>query len=108
MILDICINLGSDLIAIAFAIFVWQRYKAYKFGGWAVSIRQAGKEIACRSVSAKKTEQVLDESSDLSVFIKGVVSPFAWLKADVLANNGLLVVSHSQKLFVVDLDKNPT
>lgn len=101
---DLFINLLSDVIVVLFAVLVWNRYKAYRFGGWHISIRQGGKEIARRAVSARKIEQILDEPSDMSVFVKGVVSPYGWLNTDVL---DLIVVCKSLKLIEVDLDKNP-
>lgn len=105
MLSDLGVNLLSDAIVILFAVLVWNRYKAYRFGGWSVVIRQGGKEIARRAVSARKMEQILDESSDMSVFVKGVVSPYGWLNTDVL---NLISIINSLKIVEVDLDKNPS
>lgn len=101
---DLFVSLLSDAVVVLFAVLIWNRYKVFRFGGWHVSIRQDGKEIARRDISARKAEIVLDDDADLSVFIKGVVSPYGWLNTDVL---NLIMVSKSLKMIDVDLDKNP-
>ena len=99
------------LIALAFGRGVVERLKERRFGGWMVIVRHGADELCRRPVGTKKAEEVLDDESSLSVFLKGVASPFGWLTIDLVspeaAERGLLKVDHTQRRWVIDLAKNP-
>lgn len=82
-----------------------------QFSGWRVIVKK-GEEILCeRPVGHRKAAEVLDDTTTLSVFIKGVTSPFCWLNEDVVSEKasvtGLFTVSLQKKQWVVDISKNP-
>ena len=81
-----------------------------RFGGWQVQITRNGQEITHRDVSARKAKDVLEESADLSVLLKGIISPYAHLNCDLITEgqeNGLLLVDKQSRRFLINLDKNP-
>lgn len=86
-------------------------YKKRKYGGWTLIVQDAtGKVVTKRLVGMKKMEAVLDDESELSVFIKGVSSPFAWINIDPVTKGrevGLLTILPKVKEISVDLSKNP-
>lgn len=93
-----------------FVLFVQKRWEKWKYGGWRVVITKTGSEILNRAISPRKLKEILDEDSDLAVFLKGVASPFEWINCDLLAEGrerGLLVIEHTERRFILDLDKNP-
>ena len=101
---------GSFLtLAVSFLFF--SLVKKNRFGGWNVVIRRGDEVLCFRPVGARKAEEVLDDSSTLSVFIKGVASPFCWLNEDLCSDKaaqiGLFTVSFPKKQWVVDISKNP-
>jgi len=58
----------------------------------------------------RKAKEILDEPADLSVFLKGVISPYALLNCDIIEEGermGLLIRDNINRQFIVDLDKNP-
>ncbi|MBC8446147.1 MAG: hypothetical protein H8D78_00205 [Chloroflexi bacterium] len=62
-----------------------------------------------RKISAGKAREILEEPADLSVFLKGVVSPYAWVNCDIIEEGrkiGLLQEDRQNRVFTIDLDKN--
>lgn len=101
--------IGSAItVAAAAAIYLARKGQ---FTGWAVVVRKGDKVLCKRPVGRKKAEEVLDDATSLSVFIKGVVSPFCWLNEDVLSEKaskkGLFQVSFPGRTWTVDILKNP-
>lgn len=102
------------LLGLLLGVFVIQRYRTWrdkhKYGRWHVIVTKSGETIVDRQISVRKAKEILDESSDLSVFIKGVVSPYEYLNCDILDGEKhphLLVQEGENRRFVVNLDKNP-
>lgn len=92
------------------ANFLISRWENRKFGGWSVVLRQNGNEILRREISPRKARAILEEPADLSVYLKGVASPYAFLKCDLLKDGkalGLLIEDHENNCYILDLDKNP-
>ena len=88
--------------------FIGQKlWKERKFGGWTVEVNDInGQHVMSRPVGTKKTEEILDDLSTLSVFLKGLVSPFGWLKIDLVTKGvelGALKIDNTKKQFVIDL-----
>lgn len=112
MLMDIFINLVSDftsaVLALSFAYFVYTKADQKRFGGWMVIIEKGGEVLARRQVSVRKAKVIFDDAADLSVYLKGVVSPFAWIKADILdPATGLMVTRYDKRQIIINLDKNP-
>lgn len=66
-----------------------------------------------RPISVAKAKAILSESADLSVFLKGVVSPYAALFCDLIAElenkekpPTEKVLRLEGKTYIIDLDKN--
>lgn len=101
---------GGILTAIV-GILLVDRLTRRRFGGWVLEIIDASGEVATRRlVGINKMKAVLDDESELSVFIKGVASPYGWLNVDPLTKGreiGLLVVDKKGRKILVDLTKNP-
>ena len=102
------------LLGVILGVLVIDRYREQRdrklYGGWHVIVTRQGETLVDRAISVRKAKEILEESSELSVFIKGVVSPYARLNCDVLDRvkyPELLVQDAVHRRFTVDLDKNP-
>ncbi len=98
------------VVGVLFANFIKSRWEKWRYGGWRVQVQEGDRTLVNREVSAPKAKEVLEESADLAVFLKGVVSPYALLNCDLVAEGrtlGLLVIDKEQRRFVIDLDRNP-
>lgn len=107
-------NLISSFLAvvlgIAFTQFVRNRLDERRYGRWHVIIKKNGEIKVNRAISVRKAKEILDEPADLSVFLKGVVSPYALLNCDIIGDGerlGLLIQDSIHRQFIIDLDKNP-
>ena len=107
-------NLLSDFISVVIAILVVQRLQMWwckrKYGGWRVLVWCRNEKLIDRPVSHEKAKQVLTEEAELSVFLKGVASPFGPLKCDLVSTGtelGLLKVDNDKREFVIRLENNP-
>lgn len=106
-------NLAASFLAvifgIAFTYAVRRRLDKRDFGGWRVIVRKQGKTEVDRDISVEKAKQILRESSDLAVFLKGVASPYDWITCDILqkgVESGLFVRDDQKRRLTVDLDRN--
>jgi hypothetical protein len=131
-------NLLSSLIAviagIIFTQFIRNRYDKWKYGRWHVVVTQSvppseqpatgatatasptatpltapRQVLVDRAISVRKAKEILTETSDLSVFLKGVISPYAYVKCDLVGDDcekGLLEKDDAHRVFRVDLDHN--
>jgi len=107
-------NLVSEFIVVVagvlFAQIVYSRWERYKYGKWRVIIKRQGKSLLDRHISPRKAHEILEEPAELSVFLKGVISPYAWVTCDLVENGGtigLLNVDSSNRRYIVNLDNNP-
>lgn len=110
----VIVNLVTEVIVVVIGVLVAQVLKRWwdewRYGGWCVIVRRGGAEVVKRAVSAGKAKEVLGEPAELSVFLKGLVSPYDTLHCDILEVDkqpGLLVIDRKARRFVVDLDKSP-
>jgi hypothetical protein len=126
-IIAIAQNLAASFIAvllgIAFARFIQDRIDSNRYGGYSVRVikteRDEAKHVSelkikvNRPISVAKAKAILAESADLSVFLKGVVSPYATLFCDLIAEledkekpAADKVLRLEGKTYVIDLDNN--
>lgn len=126
-IIAIAQNLAASFIAVllglAFARFVQERIDNKRYGGYNVKVLRTEwdedkssskqKTKVDRPISVAKAKAILAESADLSVFLKGVVSPYATLYCDLIAEledkekpAAERVLRLEGKTFIIDLDKN--
>jgi len=110
----VLINLFTEFLVAVVGVLVAQRIARWwvekRFGGWCVHILNGDQEILKRRVSAPKVKEILEEPAELSVFLKGLVSPYETLHCDIIEvaqNPGLLTIDRERKQFLVDLSRNP-
>lgn len=105
--------LGELIVVVAgilFAYIIKKQYDNWRYGRYSVRILQNGEEKVNRPISPRKAEEVLNESADLAVFLKGVASPYGWINCDLISKGqaiGLLVIDRQKRELLIDLDKNP-
>lgn len=98
------------VVGVLFAAFIQNRWEKWKYGNWRVIVCQNERDLVDRDISPGKAKEILHEPADLSVFLKGVASPYGWINCDLLEEGrelGLLVEDKQNRRFVIDLDKNP-
>lgn len=98
------------IVGVLFAQVLYNRWVEWRYGRWRVVLRNDEGEILNRPISAGKVKEILNEESELAVFLKGVASPYEWINCDPLEEgrlNGLLNEDHEQRRFILNLDKNP-
>jgi hypothetical protein len=107
-------NLVASFIAVlaglAFARYVQERRDKARYGGWHVIVIKDGKTEVNRDISVRKAKEIFQETSDLSVFLKGVASPYGWINCDIIekgAATGMLKRDDRQRTLTIDLDCNP-
>ena len=112
MLYDIFFNLLSGFLGSTLSFsFCWLIFlvSKRKFKGWGLEIWDGDKCLCSRPVGQKKAESVLDDQAELSVFLKGVCSPYGWLNLDPISDEAFKIglVARQEKKWVVDLSKNP-
>lgn len=88
-------------------VTIWVKWR---YGRWQMRITEENTEILRRDISPPKAKEILGEPAEMSVFLKGVVSPYAWIHCDLLEEGkktGLFVQDNQQRLLTINLDKNP-
>jgi len=110
---NVVMNLISEFVMVILGVlvghFILDRWERWRYGGWRVVVKEGEEEILTREISARKAKEILTEPAELSVFLKGVVSPYARIRCDLIEEGrriGLLVENKAEKRFVIDLDKN--
>lgn len=103
----------AELIAVIFGILVVQTVQKcidkIRYSNWHVIIQKDNTTILTREISCSKLKQIQLEPSDLAVFLKGVASPYTWIKCDIIEEGdklGFLIVDRSQKTYTLNLDKD--
>lgn len=95
---------------VIFARFIVATWEKWRYGRWHVIILKDHQTLLDREVSYPKAKEILGEPSELSVFLKGVVSPYGWINCDILDEGiklGLLRKDVENRHFVINLDHNP-
>lgn len=119
---DFWLGLGTNVLAAALGLGVGLVFRDLlvnrrRFGGWHVKLYAGGEQKVDREISWRKAKEIAEEPSDLSVFLKGVASPYAWITCDLIADGerlGLVTVEKESKwlfgetrTYIIDVDKNP-
>jgi hypothetical protein len=107
-------NLIASFLAVVFGIaftrLVRNRLNERKYGGWHVIIKENDAIKVNRPISVRKAKEIIEEPADLSVFLKGIASPYDTLTCDIIQEGeclGLLTKDIANRQFIVDLGKNP-
>ena len=99
------------IVAIVFVQYAQRAYEQWKYGRWRVIVLLKGKEMVDREISPGKVKEILSEPAEMSVFIKGVTSPYGWINCDVLTEgrrNGLFRDDHEKRQLLINMDLNPS
>ncbi len=95
----VIINLVTEIIVVVVGVFVAQfirrTWDEWRYGRWIAIVRRNNEDLVRRKVSAGKAKEILGEPSDLSVFLKGLVSPYDTLHCDIIEVDkqpGLLLI----------------
>jgi hypothetical protein len=110
-ILDVLKSAGGTILGIVVSFLFWKYQEWRRYGGWKVVVKNDQATLCVRPVGSRKVKEVMDDLSTLSVFLKGVVSPFGWLSLDLVSeeakDRGLFYISVKGRAWVIDLSKNP-
>ena len=96
------------IVGVVIAHLVLDNIERKRYGKWRVIVKSDDVHVD-RAVSAKKAHEVLEEPAEMSVFLKGVVSPYQWIKCDIIEHgieSGFLVIDKKNRLFIIDLAKH--
>jgi len=100
------------ILGVLFAHTIQIKWKEWRHGGWRVRVMRNDEEMILeRAISPAKAKEILQEPANLSVFLKGVVSPYAIIRCDLIGEGrerGLLVEDKQGKLLIINLARNPT
>ena len=105
--------LGEFIVVIAGFILaktILERIDKWHFGGWRVVVRNKGKELVNRPISVRKAKEIFDDSADMSVFLKGVASPYCWITCDIISQGqdiGLLNIDKKKRRITINIYKKP-
>lgn len=98
------------VLGIAFTYLVRRQWDRRQYGGWHVVVKKEAAPKVDREISVDKAKEILNEPSELAVFLKGVASPYGWINCDILQKGvevGLFVRDDPQRRLLIDLDHNP-
>ena len=100
----------GEIFAVIIGVVVVQGIRKlwihWRYGNWKVIIIKDGKNILTRQVTSEKASHLLHEPADLSVFLKGIVSPYAHIKCDLITKGkekGLFEDLRKERNFVINL-----
>ena len=101
-------------VILGIGTFILSAYNALQFKmlypGWRVVVLKEGRTLIDRQISAKKAKQISEDPADLITFLKGTVSPYAYLNQELYyegQRTGLLTIDRKSRQYIIDLDKNP-
>lgn len=101
--IDLVINVAAQevigtLLAIVVAFVLRMAWKKSRFSGWTVTVIKPDGEVGTnRPIGEKKIEEILDDMTTMSVYLKGLVSPYGWLVIDLVVDG--------PKMGVLDINK---
>ena len=111
ILLGILKSVGGPLFAIVASYLFWKFQERRTYGGWKVVVKNGDTILCTRPVGGRKAKEVMDDISTLSVFLKGIVSPFGWVNLDLVSdeakNLGLFKEDKKAREWVIDLAHNP-
>lgn len=107
-------SIFAELIAVIFGVLIVQKGQEWldkkRYGGWHVVVIKEKQQQLRREISYKKLKAIQEEPADLSVYLKGVASPYTWFKqVDLIEDGektGLIHCDHETKTYTIDVDKN--
>ena len=79
-----------------------------RYHGWFVTIIKNGENKVNRPISYQKLKEIKNESAEMSVFIKGVASPYGFINCDILEDGlkqKIFIIDEENKKLIYDFDK---
>ncbi|CUS05071.2 protein of unknown function [Candidatus Promineifilum breve] len=124
--LGLVVNILSSFLGVVVAYLMGKLYFDRCYANWHVRLIQNQEEKLDRPISPRKAREICDEPADLSVFLKGIASPYGFFTCDIIQDgeaSGLLNVEEVRKdfrlfkrniirryirrIYTIDMDKNP-
>ncbi len=88
-----------------------QWFMKWKWGGWKVLVYEENICMHEEEIASQSANRILNDRREFSVYIKGIVSPYAWLNLDVGSKDaeekGLTERDSKNKQIIINIDKNP-
>lgn len=106
---DLVYDITKIIIGYIFAKIIYDKViMKLKWGGREVIVKNDQKVLVNRTLSPEVARRIETDATDFSVYIKGVVSPFAWLTVDVSSDKAesLGLVCRDGKRVTIDISKN--
>lgn len=113
-------NFAYDVVKVVFGfllgrVLIDKLYMTWRWGGWNVIVwgkeDDKKKELTKRKLSPSVAKRILEDETEYSVYVKGVISPYIRLNIDPCspsaAEIGLIRKDLKRKHIVIDIDKNP-
>lgn len=115
------INILSSAVGVLVGFAIRRFYYDRCYAGWHVLLIQEKEVKLNRPISPRKAREIYEEPADLSVFLKGVASPYGYVQCDIIQDGerlGLLKVEETRedlwrfkryicRVYTIDMDKNP-
>lgn len=101
---------AGAIFGVFFSQFYQKRRDKEQFGDWTVIVKRPGLEDVERLIPVERAKLVLDDDSALSVYLKGIASPYGWINCDLVTDgykNGMLQRNNDRRMFIIDYSKNP-
>lgn len=111
---DALVSLPITFFGALLAFWFYEKlWKNWRYGRWELHVISSDpeKKGTTRLLSSSTAERILKDETDLSVFVKGVASPYGWLNIDPCSEEskerGLLVMNNRARTITLDMNKNP-
>ena len=109
------LNMLYDIFkfSIGFLVAQWLErvYKKNKYGGWTIELVKGEESILKRDMTPMWVERIFKDDYDLSVYIKGFISPYFFLNIDITCDKakeiGLIKIDADKQTIVINQLKNP-
>ncbi len=107
-------TLLSELVVVIAGVLIVQKAQKWldkkRYGGWRVIVTCNDESILERDISYTKLKAIQEEPAELSVYLKGVISPYSWIVVDIIEKGEeleLVITNTKNKTYTINLDKNP-
>ena len=112
---DLILNTFYDIIKFSISFLIVRTlydtvYQKWRWGNWQIVVNRGKDELARRNIAPARARMIHEDETDLSIYIKGVVSFHDRLKVDVCSTEAksskLLTIDKGRREITVDLANN--
>lgn len=113
-------DIAKYFVGYILATAVLEQWHNLRWGGWRLIIKKGDEVLTERKLTTELRRRIDADQNELSVYVKGVVSPYMFLTIDICSEKakelGLIHIpplkgcwrlSKDQRVITVDLTKNP-